>query len=109
MNFIFNIDRKDISMYKLMNVGDVFESLEYGTILVGINPELDDLSHDQIKNRIDNRIVIRTPDNNEFSIEVVSIQISSSLMNKKSIGICVGKSINQNEIPLNSEVYTEKS
>lgn len=46
MNFIFNIDRKDISMYKLMNVGDVFELLEYGIILVGINFEFDDFSYD---------------------------------------------------------------
>ncbi|APO44048.1 hypothetical protein MHI48_04960 [Paenibacillus sp. FSL H7-0942] len=96
-------------MYKLMNVGDIFESSEHGTILVGINPDLDNLSHDQIKKRINNYIFVRTPDNKEFSIEVVSIQISSSLMNKKSIGICVGKSISQSEIPINSVVYTQNS
>ena len=96
-------------MHKLMKVGDVFESSEYGTILVGINPDLDDLSHDQLKKRIHNHIVVRTPDNKEFPIGVVSVQISSSLMNKKSIGICVGKSINQSEIPINSVVYTDIS
>lgn len=93
-------------MNKLLDIGDVFESKEYGTIIVGINPDLDSLSHSEIKNRIGDHIVVRTPDNKELELKVVSVQISNSLIDKKTIGICIGKSVNPSDISTRSVVYT---
>lgn len=92
-------------MKKLMDIGDVFESKEHGTIIVGINPELDTLSHSEIKTRIGDCIIVRKPDNNEIELKVISVQISNSLINKKIIGICIGKLVNVSDIPNNSNVY----
>ncbi|NRR01554.1 hypothetical protein HP570_04830 [Brevibacillus sp. RS1.1] len=93
-------------MHKLLDIGDVFESKEYGTIIVGINPELDTLSHSEIKNRIGDYIVVRTPDYKELEMKVISVQISNSLIDKKTIGICIGKAVNPSDIPIRSVVYT---
>ncbi|GAB6989201.1 hypothetical protein [Paenibacillus pini] len=86
-------------MEKLMEVGDVFESKENGTIIVGINPALASL------NKIGDNIVLRTPENKELELEVVSVQISNSPTDKKMVGICLGKSIKPIDIPLGSMVY----
>ena len=92
-------------MHKLLDIGDVFESKEYGTIIIGLNPELDRLSHPDIKNAIGDDIVVRTPDNKELELKVISVQVSNSLIDRKTIGICVGKSVFPSEIPMGSEVY----
>jgi hypothetical protein len=87
-------------MEKLMEVGDVFESKEDGTIIVGINPVLASI------NKIGGSIVLRTPGEEELALEVVSVQISNSPNNKKMVGICLGKSIKPTDIPFGSVVYT---
>lgn len=89
-------------MQKLMDVGDVFESKEYGTIIVGINPVLASL------NKIGNSIVVRTPEYKELELEVISVQVSNSPADKKMVGICLGKSVKPSEIPLGSVVFTIK-
>ncbi|TVX94886.1 hypothetical protein [Cohnella terricola] len=87
-------------MQKLMDIGDVFESKENGTIIVGINPVLTSL------NNIGDFIVIRTHGGKELELEVVSVQVSNSPTDKKMVGICIGKSIKSSDITLGSEVYT---
>jgi hypothetical protein len=87
-------------MQKLMDVGDVFESKEYGTIIVGINPV-----HTSF-NEIGDKIFVRTPEDQELELEVVSFQVSNSSINKKMVGICLGKSIRPTDIPLGSVVYS---
>ncbi|MDA7028109.1 hypothetical protein PJ311_16160 [Bacillus sp. CLL-7-23] len=87
-------------MQKIMNVEDVFESKEYGTIIVGLNPVLASL------NRIGDNIVVRTPEYKELGLKVVSVQVSNSPTDKKMLGIRLGKSIKPTDIPLGSVVYT---
>ena len=92
-------------MHKLLDIGDVFESKEHGTIIVGVNSELNTLSHPEIKSSIGDDIVLRTPDNKELELRVISVQVSNSLIDRKTIGICVGKSVVPSDIPMGSEVY----
>lgn len=92
-------------MHKLLDIGDVFESKEHGTIIVGVNSELNTLSHPEIKSSIGDYIVVRTLDNKELELKVISVQVSNSLIDRKTIGICVGSSVAPTEIPMGSEVY----
>ncbi|CAM3427744.1 MULTISPECIES: hypothetical protein [Paenibacillus] len=94
-------------MDKIMTVSLAFDHKEEGTILVGINPELDSLSYPEIVSMIGNRIILKH-DDHEAIHEVRSIQISTSMANKKNIGISIGKNIKANDIQLGSVVYTIK-
>ncbi|WNS41212.1 hypothetical protein [Paenibacillus sp. MMS20-IR301] len=86
-------------MKKIMEVGDVFESKEEGTIIVGINPVLAYI------NKVGDNIILRTPENTVLELDVISVQISNSPTDKKMVGICLGKSIKPTDIPLGSVVY----
>jgi hypothetical protein len=76
-------------MQKLMDVEDVFESKEYGTIIVGINPVLASLD------KMGDCIVVRTPKYKELELEVVSVQVSNSPTDKKMVGICLVDRLNR--------------
>lgn len=92
-------------MNKIMTVSLPFDHKEEGTILVGINPELDSLSHPEIKSLIGDRIILKHGDHEALQ-EVQSIQISTSMANRKNIGICIGKNITAKDIHVGSIVYT---
>lgn len=91
-------------MDKIMTVSLVFEHKEHGTILVGVNPELDSLPHPEIKLKIGDRIMI-TGEGHPITCEVQSIQISTSLANKKNIGISIGEHTAAKDIQVGSVVY----
>lgn len=93
----------------LFRVGLVFDTPEYGTIVAGANPDLDDVMPAQIKEMIGERIMIIKPDMEEQIFEVVSFQISYSIIGKKNIGICLGKGIPSESIPEGSIVYCHSS
>lgn len=86
-------------MIKIMNVEDVFVSIDYGTIIAGHSPDITSLV------KIGEKIVVRTLEYKELEVNVVSVQISNSPIDKKMIGICLGKSINPVDIPIGSTVY----
>nr|WP_211184412.1 hypothetical protein [Paenibacillus lemnae] len=85
-----------------MTISLVFESKNEGTILVGTDKHLDQLTHPEIKELIGEEILIRGLDNQEIPLQVSSIQISTSMADKKNVGICVGKSIAPNDIEVGS-------
>lgn len=82
-----------------MDVDDVFESTEYGTIIVGNHPVPASI------NGIGDLIILQTPDHIELELKVVSVQVSNSPTDKKRMGICLGTSITPSDIPLGSVVY----
>jgi hypothetical protein len=90
-----------------MTVSLAFDHKEEGTILVGVNPELDSLSYPEIESKIGDRIILKH-DDHETIHEVRSIQISNSMANKKNIGISVGKNITTKDIQVGSVVYSHK-
>lgn len=89
----------------LFGVGLVFDTPEFGTIVMGANEELDELLPSTIKEMIGEKIMIKKTDGEEQVFRVVSTQINHSIAGKKNIGICLGKSISPDEIPAGSIVY----
>ncbi|WP_028589158.1 hypothetical protein [Paenibacillus massiliensis] len=89
----------------LFGVGLVFDTPEYGTIVMGANEELDDLLPSKIQEIIGDQIVIKTVDGEERIYDVVSSQINHSIAGKKNIGICLGKGGSPSEIVAGSMVY----
>lgn len=89
----------------LFGVGLVFETPEFGIIVMGANEELDGLLPSTIKEMIGERIIIKKTDGEEQIFEVVSTQINHSIAEKKNIGICLGKEISPEEVPAGSIVY----
>ncbi|QLG42026.1 MULTISPECIES: hypothetical protein [unclassified Paenibacillus] len=89
----------------LFGVGLVFETPEFGIIVMGANEELDELLPSTIKEMIGDQIIIKKTDGEEQILEVVSTQINHSISGKKNIGICLGKGISPDEVPAGSIVY----
>ncbi|WP_258530415.1 hypothetical protein [Paenibacillus taichungensis] len=89
----------------LFGVGLVFDTPEFGTIVMGANEELDGLLPSTIKEMIGEQIIIKKTDGEEQVFGVISIQINHSIAGKKNIGICLGKGISPDDIPAGSIVY----
>ena len=82
----------------LFGVGLVFDTPEYGTIVMGANEELDDLLPSTIQGMIGDQIVIKIVDGEEQIYNVVSSQINPSIAGKKNVGICLGKEVSSDEV-----------
>ncbi|MFC9707264.1 hypothetical protein ACFTRD_03810 [Paenibacillus sp. NPDC056933] len=93
----------------LFGVGLVFDTPEFGTIVMGANEELDELLPSTIKEMIGEQIIIKKTDGVEQVYGVVSTQINHSIAGKKNIGICLGKEISPYEISAGSIVYCNSS
>ncbi|MCM3131266.1 hypothetical protein M3629_00615 [Paenibacillus polysaccharolyticus] len=89
----------------LFGVGLVFDTPEYGTIVMGANEELDDLLPSTIQDMIGEQVMIKSVDGEERVYNVVSSQINHSIAGKKNVGICLGKGISPDEIVADSIVY----
>lgn len=75
----------------LFGVGLVFDTPEYGTIVMGANEELDDLLPSKIQEIISDQIVIKTVDGEERIYDVVSSQINHSIAGKRILVFVWGK------------------
>ena len=93
----------------LFGVGLVFDTPEFGTVVMGANEELDELLPSIIKEMIGEQIIIKKTDGEEQIFEVVSTQINHSIAGKKNFGICLGKEISPDEVPAGSIVYCYSS
>lgn len=89
----------------LFVVGLVFDTPEYGTIVVGANEDLDELIPGVINEMIGDQILIRKPNKEEQVFKVISMQINHSIAGKKNIGICLGKEVSPESIPEGSLIY----
>ncbi|MFB5677559.1 hypothetical protein ACE3NQ_05055 [Paenibacillus terreus] len=94
-------------MEKIITVSLAFDHKEEGTILVGANPELDSLTYPEIETMIGDKILLKN-DGQETAYTVHSIQISTSLANKKNIGISIGKKVKAEDIQIGSIVCSLK-
>lgn len=94
-------------MDEIMKISFVFDHEEEGVIIVGINPEMDSLTHPEIASMIGEKILIKC-DDIKVVYKVRSIHISTSLANKKNIGIAIGKDVKVKDIQIGSVVYTVK-
>ncbi len=88
-----------------MNVSLAFESIDEGTIIVGTNKELDHLTYPE-KKIIGDKILIKNADQVETVLSVSSVQISTSIAEKKNIGICIGNSVSSDLVKVGSCIYS---
>ncbi|WP_058831314.1 hypothetical protein [Paenibacillus polymyxa] len=93
-------------MKNIMDVSLDFESKDEGTIIVGTNKELDHLTYPEIKKIIGNKILIKNTDQNETVLNVSSIQISTSMAERKNIGICIGKLVSPDLVQVGASIYS---
>ncbi|KZE67898.1 hypothetical protein FQU75_24465 [Paenibacillus polymyxa] len=93
-------------MKKIMVASLVFKSKDEGTIIVGTNKELDHLTYPEIKNIIGDKILIKNEDQNEMVLSVSSIQISTSMAERKNIGICIGKLASPDLVQVGASIYS---
>lgn len=91
-------------MDKIITVSLAFDHKEEGTILVGANPDLDSLTYPEIETMVGDKILLKSNDS-ETIFEVQSIQISTSMANKKNIGISIGKNVPAKDIQVGTVVY----
>lgn len=90
------------STYKIQ---DWFEHPDFGVIVSIANPELDQLSKDEIKDLVGDCIgILDAETQQEKKIQVSQVEVSTSMIDKKNINICLGNSIKLSEIKLNSSI-----
>lgn len=88
--------------YKIL---DTFEHPDFGVIVSIASPELDKLSNDKIKEEIGNLVAILDNETQEKKlIEVSQAEVSTSIINKKNIHICLGNLIELSDIKPNSSI-----
>lgn len=86
-------------------IQDCFQHHQFGVIVSIASPELDKLSDNKIKNLIGDYITILDTDaQEETRVEVSSISISNSIIDRKNINISSGNSIELWKIKLNSDI-----
>ncbi|MBP1312134.1 hypothetical protein MKY98_12080 [Paenibacillus sp. FSL M8-0228] len=93
-------------MEKIMDVSITFESKDEGTILVGTNKGLDHLTYPEIKKIIGDKILIKNADQIETVLSVSSVQISTSMAERKNIGICIGKLASPDLVQVGASIYS---
>lgn len=93
---------------ELFKISGTFEIQNKGIIIGGVNPELDELNHGEIKDLIGESILVIDLEGNKHIYNVVSSQISTSIINKKNIGICVGFPENVELLKYGSIVYSNE-
>ena len=90
------------STYKIQ---DWFEHPDFGVIVSITSPELDKLSKDEIKDLVGDYIAILDAETQqEKKIQVSQVEVSTSIIDKKNVNICLGNSIKLSEIKPNSNI-----
>ena len=90
-------------------IQDWFEHPDFGIIVSIANPELDQLSKDEIKDLVGDCIAILDAETQqEKRIQVSQVEVSTSIIDKKNINICLGSSIKLSDIKPNSNIVLSK-
>lgn len=76
-------------MKKILNAYDIFRVEGKGLAIAGTNPLLDGLNIDELIKIIGNKIVLFAPNMKPIYLEVLHVDISNSLLNKKNIFIII--------------------
>lgn len=92
-------------MKRAIQILDVFSTPKYGIILTGYNPELDDLSEEDIKSYIGEKILIQKPNGEEQIVDGVLVDIGTSLLGKKNVSIALPRSVQLSDVEARSMVF----
>ena len=86
-------------------IQDWFEHPNFGIIVSIANPELDQLSKDEIKDLVGDCIaILDAKTQQERWIQVSQVEVSTSIIDKKNVHICLGNSIKLSEIKPSSSI-----
>ncbi len=86
-------------------IQDWFEHPDFGIIVSIANPKLDQLSKDEIKDLVGDCIAILDAETQrERWIQVSQVEVSTSIIDKKNVNICLGNSIKLSEIKPSSSI-----
>ena len=86
-------------------IQDWFEHPDFGIIVSITNPELDKLSKDEIKDIVGDCIAILDAETQqERWIQVSQVEVSTSIIDKKNVHICLGNSIKLSDIKPDSDI-----
>lgn len=90
-------------------IQDWFEHDKFGVIVSIASPELDKLSANEIKNLVGDKVAILDSNSHEKKwAKVLRIEIANSIIDKKNVSICLGKSIKLSDIKPNSNLVLSK-
>lgn len=86
-------------------IQDWFEHPNFGVIVSIANPELDKLSDDKIKNLVGDCIAILDVETQQKKwTQVSQVEVSTSIIDKKNVHICLGNSIKLSDIKPSSGI-----
>ena len=86
-------------------IQDWFEHPDFGIIVSITNPELDKLSKDEIKDIVGDCIAILDAETQQEKwIQVSQVEVSTSIIDKKNVHICLGNSIKLSDIKPDSDI-----
>lgn len=93
-------------MQKIMRILDMFELPDLGLIISGDNPEFDPMPKDHIRSVIGEKVEIHKANGSKLTVDVLGVDVSTSLIGKKSISIRVGANIKKEDLERGAMVYT---
>ncbi len=90
-------------------IQDWFEHPNFGIIVSIANPQLDKFSKDEIKGLVGDCIAILDAETQQKKwIQVSQVEVSTSIIDKKNVHICLGNSIKLSDIKPNSDIVLSK-
>lgn len=87
-------------MEEIMKIQDVFEAPTRGVVVGGVNAELDCLSIAEIKDRIGRKVRLHNPGGSVIEAEVIDVEVSNSLIDRKNIYVLLPLSIAAGKLEL---------
>ena len=93
-------------MNKIMQALDVFLLPGLGTIVSGTNSDFDSMTNQEIEEYIGERVIIVNSAGEEIEASIKGIDVSTSLIGKKNVMICLPCSVKPLDIEQNSSIYS---
>lgn len=92
-------------MRKIMEIFDVFE-VERGIIVAGVDPALDTLAPDQLREVIGTEIEILNTDGAKAKYSVLGVETTNSIVDKKNVFILLPPGTKTEDIRAGAVVYS---
>lgn len=81
-----------------MKVSDIFEVPAKGLVVGGTNNAFDNLSNEEVRNQIGNKVQLQNPDGSTIQTRVVKVELSNSLVGSKNIFLLLPSNLTKNSI-----------
>lgn len=92
-------------MRKIMEIFDVFE-VDRGIVVAGVDPALDTLAPDQIRELIGSEVEVLNTDGSKAKYSVLGVETTNSIIDKKNLFILLPPGTKREEIRAGAVVYS---